>query len=419
MILFRGIFRVSALAFQGLLLALAQVWVNKMRSLLTMLGIIIGVASVTAVIAVLTGFKMKILSDFETFGTNKVFAGPYRPDTGPKRHASWREIVFKPEQMEGLLEHCPSLKAYTRMTWWQDQVRHGETRVDSVSVNGIDSTWHDIENRFVIQGRPFSALDDLQRRPVCLVSAEIAQKLRLNRDCIGDSVVVGGYRYTIIGIVEPKTESAILPTGESQSEVFVPFSNLWSIHHGGMYVMAATKSAELADDARAELAFFLRKQRHLRPEEPDTFRVQTIQKFVEVFTQVALAITLVAAGIVGISLIVGGVGIMNIMLVSVSERTREIGLRKAVGARPSAILFQFLVEAVTLCLLGGLIGILLGEGVSRMLSHIPGAKLDKAQVPLWATALSFGFAAAVGLIFGMFPAIKAARLDPIDALRHE
>jgi putative ABC transport system permease protein len=129
--------------------------------------------------------------------------------------------------------------------------------------------------------------------------------------------------------------------------------------------------------------------------------------------------TLVAGGIVGISLLVGGVGIMNIMLVSVSERTREIGLRKAVGARPSAILFQFLIEAVILCLMGGLIGILIGQGLTSLMAAIPEAKLDKASIPLWAIAIAFGFSAAVGLIFGMFPAIKAARLDPIEALRHE
>jgi putative ABC transport system permease protein len=129
--------------------------------------------------------------------------------------------------------------------------------------------------------------------------------------------------------------------------------------------------------------------------------------------------TMVAAGIVGISLLVGGVGIMNIMLVSVSERTREIGLRKAVGARPSAILFQFLIEATMLCLMGGLVGLLVGQGLTTAMASIPQAKLDKAYIPGWAVALSFGFSAAVGLIFGMFPAIKAARLDPIDALRHE
>jgi putative ABC transport system permease protein len=175
----------------------------------------------------------------------------------------------------------------------------------------------------------------------------------------------------------------------------------------------------VSEEARAELTFFLRKTRHIKPEEPNNFRLEVVEQYIQQFNRVAIAITMVAAGVVGISLLVGGVGIMNIMLVSVSERTREIGLRKAVGARPAAILLQFLVEAVMICLFGGLIGVLFGHLLTRAMAQIPNAQLDKAYVPAWAVAISFGFAASVGLIFGMFPAIKASRLDPIEALRHE
>jgi putative ABC transport system permease protein len=175
----------------------------------------------------------------------------------------------------------------------------------------------------------------------------------------------------------------------------------------------------VSEEARAELTFFLRKRRHLPLGAPDNFRVELMEKFIEQFNAIAGMVTMVAGGIVGISLLVGGVGIMNIMLVSVSERTREIGLRKAVGARPSAILMQFLVEAVILCLIGGLVGLLFGQAMTSLMAALPGSKLDKASIPGWAIAVAFGFSAAVGLIFGMFPAIKAARLDPIDALRHE
>src|SRR5690606_2536659 len=149
------------------------------------------------------------------------------------------------------------------------------------------------------------------------------------------------------------------------------------------------------------------------------FRVEIIERFLQQFNQIAGVVTMVAAAVVGISLVVGGVGIMNIMLVSVSERTREIGLRKAVGARPAVVLVQFLIEAVVLCLVGGLMGLLIGQGLTMAIRQSPGAALDKAAIPVWAIILSFGFSAAVGVIFGMFPAVKAARLDPIVALRHE
>jgi putative ABC transport system permease protein len=186
-----------------------------------------------------------------------------------------------------------------------------------------------------------------------------------------------------------------------------------------MFVIAATRSAEMSDEAKAEINFFMRKRRHIEPGQLDNFRVEAVDQFVREFNKVATTITLVATGIVGISLLVGGVGIMNIMLVSVSERTREIGLRKAVGARPSAVLLQFLVEAVVLCFMGGLMGVSFGQLITLGIRSIPAAELNQAYIPGWAIALAFGFAAAVGVIFGMFPAVKAARLDPIEALRHE
>ena len=185
------------------------------------------------------------------------------------------------------------------------------------------------------------------------------------------------------------------------------------------WVVAAAKSPNVAEEAASEIRFFLRTRRQLDPGFPDTFRVEIIEQFVQQFQTIATTVTLVAAAVVGISLVVGGVGIMNIMLVSVSERTREIGLRKAVGARPGVVLIQFLIEAIVLCLVGGLLGLLIGQGMTMAIRQVPGGSMEKAAIPVWAIVLSFGFSAAVGVIFGMFPAVKAARLDPIVALRHE
>jgi len=408
------------LLVQSILLALGQIWANKTRSVLTTTGIIIGVASVTAVIAGLTGLKAKVLSDIETVGTNKIGIWPRWPDSGPMRRASWTRIKFYPKQFEGLLEHCPSVEDFTRLTGYEQEVRSGQRSVEDVRVVGIDPSWHKVENRSVTLGRPFSLIDEQQTKQVCLVPPKLRDKLRLDRECAGETILIGNTSFRIVGVVEPPLQMELIPTGGTERlEVFVPFSVAYRRPWAWMYVTAIAKSPEVAAEAKAEITFFLRRTRKIKPGEPDTFGVETVQRFLEQFNKVALAITAVAGGIVGISLLVGGIGIMNIMLVSVSERTREIGLRKAVGAGPLAILFQFLVEAVTLCLIGGLVGVTVGQLLTMGIANIPNAQLEKAYVPAWAIVLSFGFATVVGLFFGMFPAVKAARLDPIEALRHE
>jgi putative ABC transport system permease protein len=392
-----------------------------MRSFLTTVGIVIGVASVTAVIAGLTGLKNKVLTDFQTFGTNRIFVGPNRPESGPLRRIPWSRLVLRPKQFDGLLEHCPSVDCFSMVTYYSywNAVRYGERVIEEVSVTGIDPSWHKVNSRSVTIGRPFSVIDDAERKQVCLVTPKIRDKLLLDRDCTGASILIGDLSFLVVGVVEPPAEMKVFSgaTGE-QMELFIPFSTAYWPGNW-VHVEALAKSPEVAEDAKAEITFFLRRTRGVRPGEPDTFHVETVQKFLEQFDKIAMAITAVAGGIVAVSLLVGGIGIMNIMLVSVSERTREIGLRKAVGARSSAIMLQFLVEAVMLCMVGGVLGLLLGQLLTLAMSSIPHAALDAAQIPAWAVALSFGFAATVGLFFGMFPAIKAARLDPIDALRHE
>ena len=411
--------RLVRFTWQSVSLALTQIWANKGRSILTTIGIIIGVASVTAVIAALTGLKANVLSEFEAFGTNKIYVEPRRPETGPQRHINWWSLRFKPEQFEGMLTHCPAVSRYTPMASFGGAVQAGKESIESVQVHGISPAWHKIENRSVTMGRPFSLIDETQGWQVCLITPEVRDKLRLDRDPTGGSLVLNGRAFRIIGLVEPRVQSGMFGGGGGTAEVFIPFGAAWRLWRPFMYAVATSVSPEQSEEARAQITFFLRQTRQLKPEMPDNFRLHVIEQYLQQFNKMALAITMIAGGVVSISLLVGGVGIMNIMLVSVSERTREIGLRKAVGARPSAILFQFLVEAVMLCFLGGLLGLVVGQAITAGLASIPGAQLDKAYIPGWAVALSFGFAAGVGIFFGMFPAVKAARLDPIEALRHE
>jgi putative ABC transport system permease protein len=224
----------------------------------------------------------------------------------------------------------------------------------------------------------------------------------------------------IAGSVET-TQARFFGMNTSSAEIFIPFSVAEKLQERNFFmrIEGLFTSPETALEGEDEVRFVMRRMRGIGPGEPETFRVAAIDKFIAQFKTLATGITAIAGGIVGISLLVGGIGIMNIMLVSVSERTREIGLRKAVGATPMAILLQFLLEAVTLCLVGGFIGIAFGRLAAYGLTQIPGAQLEQADIPLWAVAVSFLFSAATGVIFGMFPAIKASRLDPIEALRHE
>jgi putative ABC transport system permease protein len=411
---------ILVVAYQSAFLALSQIWANKLRSVLTTLGIIIGVAAVTAVIAALSGLKKSVLTEFETFGTNKIFIFPRWPE-GRGMRRNWRDdrLRFHPEDFDGMLEHCPSIARFTRICSYPGTLQKGRITDQGVEVTGIEPSWHQIESRSVVMGRPFTLIDNEHALPVCIINDKAQEKLRLGRDPVGESIVINGRRFVVVGLLESRTQASMFMGGETSSEVFVPFNTARLTPRMPIICIAATKSPEFTDEAKAEITFFMRRKRHLRVNDENNFGVDAVEQFVREFTTVATAMTMVAAGIVGISLLVGGVGIMNIMLVSVSERTREIGLRKAVGARPSAILLQFLIEATMLCLLGGLVGLLAGQGLTSAMAAIPQAKLDKAYIPGWAIALSFGFSAAVGLIFGMFPAIKAARLDPIDALRHE
>ncbi len=410
-------FRFTALLIQSVFLALGQIWANKVRSVLTTIGIVIGVASVTAVIAGLTGLKAKVLSEFETIGSSSMFISPQWPDKGPMKHLTWHKIRFYPHDFDDLLEHCPLVERFTRTSWGRQNISYGEESEANVRVRGIDPAWHKINNRKIINGRPFSTVDQQQAWQVCVVTPEVRKELKLNKDCTGQCIFVGGRSFRIIGMVEE--QGFLEGGGDSKAEIFVPFETAWKLWKPWMGVIAKSKTPEMTEEAKYELKRYMRRIRRLQPGDPDTFRIDTVDEFIQKFTQIAMIMTGVAGGIVSISLLVGGVGIMNIMLVSVSERTREIGLRKAVGARPSTILLQFLIEAVMLCMFGGLIGVGFGKILTGVLKSIPDAQLDQAYIPAWAIAIAFGFSAFVGVFFGMFPAVKAARLDPIEALRHE
>ncbi len=406
--------------WRAIALALSQIRANIGRSLLTALGIIVGVASVTTVIAALGGLKDRVLTEFETFGANRLLIFPDRPDGYPRNLYPWKDVRLKIEEIDAIAMHCPSIRVVTPITSLNTSVQSGQRILEGVTVTGIRPAWHETENRSILEGRRFNSIDEEDARQVCLLNEDAIRELGLPANPIDEHVIIGSRRYLVVGTVET-IQSMMLGINTSSAEVFIPFAMAARLKNEKFFFRATAmiRSPELAAEAQSEVRFVLRKMRGLEGDEPDTFEVAAIDQFIDQFKALAAGITAIAGGIVGVSLLVGGIGIMNIMLVSVSERTREIGLRKAVGATPSAILVQFLLEAVVLCLVGGAVGVLIGEAFAIGLTFIPDAGLENARVPLWAVVMSFSFSAAVGLVFGMFPAIKASRLDPIEALRHE
>ena len=418
-IIFMPIAVVGRLFVQTVLLALGQVWANKTRAMLTALGIIIGVGSVIAVVGGLTGMRNYVLGEFESLGARKMWIWGSVPDS-MQGVLSWNDVKMSLYEGQLIVDSAPSIELMTPQCSTSEDIAFGRRLERGVRVMGAWPEWHEIEDRGVIHGRLMSRIDVEEKRQVALINETTIEELRLDNDPTGDYILIGGRRFLIIGVLETVEASGMFGGGESRSEVIIPFETSKQMNpYSWTWFMMQIASPDVAVDARAEASFILRRHRGLKGDDDDTFGVEIIQNYVDQFNTLAAVIGLIAVAIVSISLLVGGIGIMNIMLVSVSERTREIGLRKAVGARPPVVLLQFLVEAVVLCLVGGAIGVAIGQGLVFALRNAPDLPLGDAAVPPWAVALALGFSASVGVIFGMFPAIKAARLNPIDALRHE
>ncbi len=407
------------LLWQTVFLAVGQVWANKIRAMLTALGIIIGVMGVTVVAAGLDGMQSYVLTQFEGIGAKKMWVWGDVPEN--KRSVmNWTDVKITTYEANLILEHAETVETLTpgcRANW---NVANGKEVAQSVRVTGIWPSWHEIENRQVLLGRPFSRIDDDENRQVCLINEQGIEELNLDIDPVGDYILVNGRRFLIVGVVETKELSPMMGGGQARTELYIPFSTHKMMNpYTWTDLTLQLYDPDKADEAKGEIRFILRNHRNLSPEDEDTFDMFVIQSAIESFNGVAFVISIIMGSVIGISLIVGGIGIMNIMLVSVSERTREIGLRKAMGAQPPVVLLQFLVEAVVLCVIGGFIGLLAGNLLVMAVEFIPDFPLESIAIPRWAMFLSLGFSAAVGMIFGMGPAIKASMLNPIDALRHE
>jgi len=407
------------LIVQTVFFAVGQMLSNKVRAFLTTLGIIIGVWAITSVIAAVGGLKNFVLDEFAKFGATKVFIWGNVPDS-LRDKVTWEEVRLSPADGEALRKHSETLERLTMQTSLGATVSHGDKIKQGVRVTGIEPDWHEIEQRFVMHGRALTQSDDEGELQVCLVNEQAIEELTLEKGGVGSYIFINNRRFLVVGVVETKEMSPMFGGGEARTEVFIPFRLAYRLRDWPwVEITAQMKSPDIAEDCKEEIRFILRKHRQLPADWEDTFEMFQMTQALENFRGMAAAMTASAGVLVGISLLVGGIGIMNIMLVSVSERTREIGLRKAVGANPVVILLQFLIEAVILCIAGGVVGLIAGQATTLALRNIPDFPMEGAEIPVWAILLAFFFSAGVGVVFGMWPAIKAARLNPIEALRHE
>jgi len=401
---------------ENLLMALKAIWANKMRSMLTTLGIVIGTAAVIAVVSIIQGFSQVITNQVENLGSNTLFVEPRRPPG--KEGEELGKIVLTWDDGQAVMRTCPSVAVVTPFIQTGGTVKF-EDQSSSYPIVGVQPVFQDVRNYYVEKGRFFSALDDAGRARVTVLGHGVLKDLKLPGDPIGRDVLISGRAYRIIGVMESKGQLL----GEDLDKfVMIPYGTL-SAEQGqtgeeSTALLIRSTTSETVDAAEAEIENALRIRHRLRPEQPNDFEIHTQKELLKTFSKIANGVTYVVAGVVSIALLVGGIGIMNIMLVSVTERTREIGVRKAVGAKRAHILAQFVIEAITLALVGGIVGIVMGIGVgaiaAKLIPNWPGF-----FVPVWALVLSFGFSSAVGLFFGIYPAAKAARLDPIESLRYE
>ena len=401
--------------WEALKLALLSVRRNVLRSVLTLLGIVIGVAAVIAMVTIGNGATEKVKADLSKLGSNMLIVRPGRETFGPGggggdiRSFTERDVAALREGLRNVRGLAPSASRTVRAVV-------GSESVDA-TVTGTDAAYFEVQDWVINLGRPFSEGDVRSANSVCVIGQTITRNLYAGVDPLGQQIRLGDVSCEVIGTVESKGQSAF---GTDQDNVvFMPLRAFQRRIAGNDRIATIFISAADADsiaEVQGTAEDILRERRRIEPGEDDDFTVRDMSQIVSAMSSTTVVLTGLLSAVAAVSLLVGGIGIMNIMLVSVTERTREIGIRLAIGALEKQVLTQFLVESVVLAGLGGVIGIMLGLAIAA------GATYAMA-VPLSVSAsivmLAFVFSALIGVVFGYFPARRAARMDPIEALRHE
>ena len=394
-------------------LALSRLAAARMRAILTMLGVIIGVGSIVALVSVAQGATSGITDRIASLGTNLLTVQPGSSTSGFVRQGAGSATTLTLADAEAIAELADVAAVAPQVT--AQAVVVAGTNNTTTSVVGTTADFLDVRTYSIWQGSFLTGVADDNALRVAVLGSTTADDLGLGKDAIGTDILVGGIPFRVVGILQAKGTSS----GSSQDDqVLIPISTAQRYFVAGTKVRSiavSVASAEAITLTKARMTALL-EQRHGTSGTDDDFNIADQAQLLDTFSSVTGLLTLLLAGIASISLVVGGIGIMNIMLVSVRERTREIGIRKAIGARGSDILLQFLVEALVLSLLGGLIGIALGVAASAVIGAIAGWGFNFSPITV---VVAVGFSLAVGVVFGVWPARQAARLDPITALRYE
>ncbi len=407
--------------FEGVGIALASLRGNKGRAALTILGVAIGVMVVMVIAAMISGINKSVSGIFEsiaprTFLVWRFFQAGVNVSDGSEENSPWRRNPVLTEVEADRIALLPSVRYVTRRDESSATVAFGDVRLESVNVSGLSAQWVEVNGGDVYPGRTFTRLEDLANSPVAVISRKLEDQLFRGRDPIGQSIHVAGVRFTVIGVYTPPPS---LFSGSTPPFVGMPhgaFVKHVPYFKGWMRLAVAPAPGYTQQQAMDEVVATLRSLRGLKPGQENNFSIVTQDKLLNSWNQVTGMFFLVMLVLSSIGLMVGGVGVVAIMMISVTERTREIGVRKALGATRRAILWQFLVEASTLTLVGGAAGMLVGGGVAFAISRLTPIP---ANVPLWSIVAALGASALTGVGFGLYPASRAARLDPVEALRYE
>jgi len=394
------------------LMAIAR---NKMRSLLTMLGIIIGVACVITMVAVGTGASSSIQETINSLGSNFIMVFPGAAMSGGMRSFTG-ESKLTPEDALAIKTEAPAVAYVSAGARTNAQIVAGELNWGT-QVWGVDVDWPFIRAWNIAQGDFFNEVDVRSSSKVCVLGATVAENLFPNGDAVGSSLRIKNVPFRVVGVLERKGGNMM---GQDQDDqILAPYTTVMKQLMGSprinmIYVSA--RSADQVAEAQTEIEGLLRQRHKLQPGQESDFNMRSQEEIASTSAQTSRTLSILLGSAAAISLLVGGIGIMNIMLVSVTERTREIGVRLAIGAKGRHVLLQFLLEAIALSVVGGAIGVGLGVLIPNLVTRFAGMP---TRVSSGSVLLAFGFAAAIGVFFGFYPARKASRLDPIDALRYE